>query len=243
MTTGTESAAKERIGSQRNIFVIELTNHLRFTAFAVITAAVLILLARNMLMPASGGSAELSEVLFEGFFIAHLFFASLTPAALFSIYRRNILLALTLAISSSALTCTLSDIIFPYLGGLLLNYDMSFHVCIIEEPITSWAFIIGGALLGYFLSQFIRKLSRYTHTAHILLSSLAAGLYLVSFGVEFLSLKALLFLPILIFSVLIPCVTNDVGVPSFIVSRTLKTDVKKKQMLEELHAEHHGHGH
>jgi hypothetical protein len=243
MTIDTETAVMDKTHERKNIFVIELSNHLKFTVLAVLIAAVLIILARNILMPYSGGSAALSEGLFEGFFISHLFFASLTPAALFSIYRRNVLLAFTLAISSSAITCTLSDIIFPYLGGLLLSYDMTFHICVVEEPITSWTFVVCGALLGYFLSQFVRKLSRYTHTAHILLSSLAAGLYLISFGVNILSLKALLFIPILIASVLIPCVTNDIGVPSFIVSRTGKTEEKKKQMLEDLHAEHHGHGH
>jgi hypothetical protein len=68
-------------------------------------------------------------------------------------------------------------------------------------------------------------------------------LYLVSFGVDILSLKTLLFIPILIFSVLIPCVTNDVGVPSFIVSLIVKAKEAKEEMLDKLHSEHHGHGH
>lgn len=224
-----------------NIFTTELSNHIKFTILAVLIAAILILLSRKLLMPEAGGSSILSEDLFEGFFISHLFFASLTPAALFSIYRRNLLVGLVLAISTSAITCTLSDVIFPYLGGFILKYNMTFHLCIIEEPILAWTFIVTGAVLGYFLSQFVRKLSRYTHTAHILLSSLAAGLYLISFGVNILSLKALLFIPILMVSVLAPCVTNDVGVPSFIVSISNKSDEKKRSMLEELHEEHHGH--
>jgi hypothetical protein len=107
----------------------------------------------------------------------------------------------------------------------------------------SWAFIISGAILGYVLSQYVRKLSRYTHTAHILISSLAAGLYLVSFGVGFLSTKALLFIPILIISVLVPCIMNDIGVPTLIVSASSRSDENKSKMLEELHAEHHGHKH
>ena len=120
---------------------------------------------------------------------------------------------------------------------------MEFHLCIIDEPVVSWSFIVGGAFIGYFLSQYVRKLTRFTHTAHILLSSLAAGMYLIAYGVGFLSVKALLFIPILIFSVLIPCVMNDIGVPSYIVSFTAKSAAKKKEMLEELHKEHHGHTH
>jgi hypothetical protein len=238
-----ENGVIEAEPGQNNIFVAELSNHIRFTLLAVITAAVILILARKYLFSSYSGSTLLSENLFDGFFISHLFFASLTPAALFSIYRRSFLLSIFLAIATSAITCTLSDIIFPYVGGLVLSYEMSFHVCIVEEPILAWTFIITGALIGYFLSQYIRKLSRYTHSAHILISSLAAGLYLVSYGVSFLSLKALLFIPILFVSVLVPCVLNDIGVPSYIVTLTAKSDSNKKKLLHDLHAEHHGHEH
>ncbi len=227
----------------KNIFYEELSNHIGFTVFAVLLAAVLIIAAKEFVFAPESEGGTISENLFEGFFISHLFFAALTPAALFSLYRRSLWIGIITAIISSSLTCTLSDIVFPYLGGLVLSYDMTFHVCIVEEPVISWIFIISGAVIGFFLSQSIRKLSRYTHGVHILLSSLAAGLYLVSFGVNILSLKALLFLPILIFSVLVPCVTNDVGVPSFVVSLSAKTRERKEEMLDRLHDEHHGHGH
>jgi hypothetical protein len=243
MNTQTKTIEAESTEKHKNIFAVELSNHIRFTILAVLIAAVLIVIAKEYIFKPSAEGQAISENMFEGFFISHLFFASLTPAALFSIYRRSFWIGITAAIVTSALTCTLSDIVFPYIGGLLLNYDMTFHVCIIEEPVTSWTFIITGAFIGYFLSQSVRKLSRYTHGAHILISSLAAGLYLITFGVSILSLKALLFVPILIFSVLVPCVTNDVGVPSFIVSVSSKSREKKEEMLEKIHEEHHGHSH
>ncbi len=229
------------IAAHKNIFTDELNNHFKFTILAVFIAVVLIITAKYTFL-ASDNSSPVSENLFEGFFISHLFFASLTPAALFSKYRKGMLIGLGIAIATSAVTCSLSDVFFPYMGGLLLNYTMEFHLCIIDEPVLAWTFIISGAVIGYFLSQSVRKLSRYTHTAHILLSSLAAGLYLVSFGAGILSVKALLFIPILIISVLVPCVMNDIGVPTLIVSATIKPDDKNK-MLEELHHEHHGHTH
>ena len=243
MTTQTRTIGTESTKKHKNIFAVELSNHIRFTILAVLIAAVLIVLAKEYIFKPSAQGQAISENMFEGFFISHLFFASLTPAALFSIYRRSIWIGIFAAIATSAITCTLSDIIFPYLGGLVLNYDMTFHACIIEEPVLSWIFIITGAFIGYFLSQSVRKLSRYTHGAHILISSLAAGLYLITFGVSILSLKALLFVPILIFSVLIPCVTNDVGVPSFIVSVSSKGKDKKEELLEQIHEAHHGHMH
>jgi hypothetical protein len=227
--------------AHKNVFTDELNNHFRFTILAVFIAAVLIIISKYTFLQ-KGNSGSVSEDLFEGFFISHLFFASLTPAALFSKYGKGMLIGLGIAIATSAITCSLSDVFFPYLGGLLLNYTMEFHLCVIDEPVLAWSFIISGAVIGYFLTNSVRKLSRYTHTAHILLSSLAAGLYLVSYGAGMLSVKALLFIPILIISVLVPCVMNDIGVPSLIVSASAKTDDKNK-MLEKIHHEHHGHDH
>lgn len=243
MGSGTDNIAITAVGESKGMFAAELSNHIRFTIGAVLAAITLIIITRFKLFSNYPGNVAVSQDLFEGFFIGHLFFASLTPAALFSIYRRTLWTGILLAVVSSALTCTLSDIVFPYLGGTILNYGMVFHVCIIEEPVLAWSFIISGAFIGYFLSQYIRKLSTYTHSAHILLSSLAAGLYLISYGVNVLSLKALFFIPILIISVLIPCVMNDIGVPSLIVSFSAKSEAKKKEILESLHEAHHGHKH
>ena len=227
----------------KNIFADELYNHLKFTVGAVIIAVGIIFILRQFIMPASLSTTAKAEHMFEGFFVAHLFFASLTPAALFNVYKKSFWIGVITAILSSSITCTLSDIIFPYLGGTLLHYDMDFHVCIIEEPVLAWSFVISGALIGYLLSQKVRKISRFTHGAHILLSSLAAGMYLVTYGVSIFSVKALIFLPILIVSVLIPCVMNDIGVPSYIVTLTAKPGENKKELLDSIHHEHHDHHH
>lgn len=226
---------------RENIFIDELSHHIKFTIGAVLIASLVIVLLKYFFLKPFAYSE--SQHLFEGFFISHLFFASLTPAALFSLYNRNIVIGILLSVISSSITCSLSDIVFPYLGGLLLQYDMDFHMCIIDEPVISWIFIFGGAFIGFFLSVYVRKLSRYTHSAHIFLSSMAAGMYLITFGVGLLSLKALIFLPILIVSVLLPCVMNDIGVPSYIVSITDKRGKSKREILESMHKEHHGHKH
>jgi hypothetical protein len=154
-----------------------------------------------------------------------------------------LILGILLSVTSSSITCSLSDIVFPYLGGILLQYEMDFHLCIIEEPFLSWIFIFSGAFIGFFLSAYIRKLSRYTHSVHIFLSSMAAGMYLITFGVGLLSLKALIFLPILIVSVLLPCVMNDIGVPSYVISVSERLGKSKDEILASMHEEHHGHKH
>jgi hypothetical protein len=226
--------------AHKNIFLDELSTHWKFTAGAVIVSAVIIVILKITLFP---GAAPDTEHLFEGFFLSHLFFAALTPASLLSKYNKALWLGVFIAILTSSVTCTLSDIVLPYLGGLALGYDMHFHVCIIEEPLTAWSFIIGGALIGFLLSRSLRKLSRYTHGLHILLSSTAAGMYLITYGVEVISLKALLFVPILIVAVLVPCVMNDIGVPSYIVSLNAGSKADKRKLLDEIHHEHHDHHH
>lgn len=226
--------------THENIFVDELSTHWRFTAAAVLISGVIIAVLKIALFPEASPD---TENLFEGFFISHLFFAALTPASLLAKYKRTLWLGVFVAILTSSITCTLSDIVLPYLGGLVLGYDMNFHICIIEEPLTSWSFIVIGALLGFLLSGSVRKLSRYTHGFHILLSSTAAGMYLVTYGVNVISFKALLFLPILIVSVLVPCVMNDIGVPSYIVSINRGSKEQKRELLDEIHHEHHDHHH
>jgi hypothetical protein len=151
-------------------------------------------------------------------------------------------LGVLVAVITSSITC-INDIVFPYLGGLTLGYDMHFHICIVEEPLASWSFIISGAVIGFILSPSVTKLSRFTHGLHIFLSSTAAGLYLVTYGVEAFSIKTLLFIPIILVSVLVPCVMNDIGVPSYIVSFNPQAGINKKELLDEIHHEHHDHHH
>lgn len=226
--------------THNNIFLDELSTHWKFTAAAVIISGIIIAVLKLTVFPEA---APDTENLFEGFFISHLFFAALTPASLLAKYNRTLWLGVIVAILTSSITCTLSDIVFPYIGGLALGYDMHFHICIIEEPVTAWSFIVGGALLGFLLSRSVRKLSRFTHGLHILLSSTAAGMYLITYGVSVISIKALIFLPILVIAVLVPCVMNDIGVPSYIVSMNAGSKANKRELLDEIHHEHHDHHH
>lgn len=226
--------------THNNIFLDELSTHWKFTAGAVLISGILIAVLKVTLFPEA--SPE-TEELFEGFFISHLFFAALTPASLLAKYKKAIWLGVIVAILTSSITCSLSDIVLPYFGGLALGYDMHFHICIIEEPLLAWFFIIAGAVLGFFLSRSARKLSRYTHGLHIFLSSTAAGMYLITYGVSVISLKVLIFLPILVVSVLVPCVMNDIGVPSYIVPMNAGSKANKRELLDEIHHEHHDHHH
>jgi hypothetical protein len=65
----------------------------------------------------------------------------------------------------------------------------------------------------------------------------------VTYGADVFSIKALLFIPILLVSVLIPCVLNDIGVPTYIVSLNLPEGSGRRELLDELHSEHHHHHH
>lgn len=223
-----------------NIFIDELSTHWKYTAGAVIISAGIILLFKIIYFP---HSTLVNESIFEGFFISHLFFAALTPSSILAKYKRSFIEAILTAILASSITCTLSDIVLPYIAGIILGYEMHFHICIIEEPVTAWLFLITGGVIGYLLSKKITFLSRYTHGLHILLSTTAAGLYLVTYGVDIISVKSLLFIPIIIFSVLIPCIFNDIGVPSLIVSKSARSTEEKQKLLDEIHKDHHYHHH
>lgn len=223
-----------------NIFLDEIVIHWRFTIIAVLISVVLIVMFKYLLHEKiHSHSAEIFEYLFS----SHLFFAALTPSALLSKYRRVFWLGVGVSVVSSSLTCTLSDIILPYLGAALLGYEMQLHLCIIEEPLISAIFIISGSFTGYLLSVKIIKLSRYTHSSHILLSSLAAGLYLITYGAGHLSPVSLIFIPIITISVLLPCVANDIAVPLYFVSLNIQSKSEKNMLIDDIHGEHHHHRH
>jgi hypothetical protein len=224
----------------KNIFIDELIIHWKFTIGSVVIASLIIAGYKFMLTEHTEINTSL---LFEGFFTAHLLFASVTPASLISRYMKAFIPGIMVAIISSLLTCTLSDIIFPYLGAVLLGYEMHLHICIIEEPLISAIFILSGAFCGYILSSKIVRLSKYTHMFHIILSAVAAGLYLITYGAGEITLKSVLFIPVIAVSVLTPCILNDIAVPVYFITKNLRSDNERKNQLDRIHSEHHDHHH
>lgn len=194
---------------------IELGHHLPYTIFSVTIGLILVgilsfmavLLEKESMLPVA------SQDLFHVFFPAHVLFSTVTTTAMFWKYEKNLLKAIIVGIFGSLFICGVSDIIFPYFGGILLGMNMKLHICILEEPFLVIPFSIVGVLAGLMISKNFEKSTEYSHTMHVFVSSAGAILYLVGYGLQdWFHMIGGVFL-VTVISVLIPCCTSDIVLP------------------------------
>jgi hypothetical protein len=197
----------------------ELAAHLPFTVAAVIVAFGIIWLLDNL-----GKMAEFQSA-FHIFFPAHVFLSTTTTTAMFWRHDKKMAKALLIGCTIPLISCSLSDIFMPYLGGVIMGQSMQLHICLIEEPELIFPFMALGIICGMVAVNYLRHTTFFSHSAHILVSSLAALLYLISFGM--VAWTALLggLLIIILLSVLIPCCLSDIVFPLlFIHPSVLSSD-------------------
>ncbi len=160
-----------------------------------------------------------AHLLFHSFHFLHIIFAMTGCLVTFSRFSKNILKGIVVAFISSLFFCTLSDIILPYLSGIILGVHMHFHFCLIDEWHNVLPFYFIGLVNGLVMSRHNSALkgmySVGSHFGHILISSLASLFYLISEGFNnWAPLMGLMFF-FLVVAVVIPCTLADVVVPIF----------------------------
>ena len=119
---------------------------------------------------------------------------------------------------------TLSDAVIPYLGGAMLNIEMSFHVPFIETGkmpfigIEKWQVINAAALVGIAIGYW-KHTTKFPHSGHVLLSTWASLFYFTAFGIaRWIPLLPLIFV-FLFLAVLIPCCLSDIVFPLLFTGR------------------------
>jgi integral membrane sensor domain MASE1 len=113
--------------------------------------------------------------------------------------------------------CTASDAFLPYLGGKFIELNMHFHWCFLKHLDVVLPFLCAGIINGLAMSSHPTSrrffYSVAFHFVHIFVSSMAAMLYLMSFGFyEWWERMGFVFI-FLIFAVLIPCTMSDIVIP------------------------------
>ncbi|MDZ4243086.1 MAG: hypothetical protein U1D99_09680 [Candidatus Omnitrophota bacterium] len=195
--------------------VIELAHHLPYSVFGVTAALILIgffsfvatILGKPHIEP------EAYEDLFHVFHPAHVLLSSVTSTAIFWKNEKTWWKALVVGILGSLVICTLSDILIPYVGGLLLGVKMDLHVCVIDTPSIVIPFAVTGMVAGLVIAESIESSTAYTHAAHIFVSSAASIVYLVSFGLhDWVHQIGWVFM-ITVAAVMIPCCASDIAFP------------------------------
>ena len=175
-----------------------------------------------------GGILWPSNAFFHLFHFSHIFFATATSfITLYGIWK-SFAISAALSIILPICICTVSDVLLPYVGGILLNVDMALHMCLTCNFSAMMVFVLCGLLLGtlFCYVPLLKKQEPHFHFAsHILhgfLSCLSSLVYLVGFG--FFQWQAY-FIPVLLLMlvvVIIPCVVSDYLAPQAISRWLLK---------------------
>jgi hypothetical protein len=199
----------------------ELKHHLPFTILATFLAFIILGLFLSLKI---FHSFEDLESLFHFAHPLHVVVSAMTSGAMFYKYKKRILPALFVGITGAIIVGSLSDIIFPYLGALLLQIEISFHLPLFEEPLIILSSALTGSLGGILL-----KRTKVPHFFHVLISVSASLLYLFAFSQQRTLLIFFLSFIIVLFSVVIPCCTSDILFPFLFLGKKIKScDCKTK---------------
>lgn len=213
-------------GNKLQYIFVELAHHLPFSIFGVTMGLIFmgvltffaVLLGAEKMLPTA------SRELFHIFHPAHVLLSSVTTTAMFWKHEKRMFKALIVGFAGSVGICGLSDIIFPFFGGLLMGAPMQMHVCIIQEPGLVFPFAIIGVLAGFFVVTAIERSTEYSHSAHVFVSSAASLLYMLAFGLEgWTDMAGGVFL-VTVIAVMIPCCLSDIAFPILCVHRNCDHD-------------------
>lgn len=188
----------------------ELKHHAPFTALGALTGIILMGVVIFI-----GLSHETSHAIFHTLHPIHVLLSALVTTAIYRRYRGGIWAAVGLGFVGSIAIGTVSDIVFPYIGGTLLGFPITLHICFIEHPLP----IITSALIGIGIGLACSK-TKIPHAGHVLLSTYASLFYLTTFGApaDWLPLFPLVFL-ILFVAVWAPCCVSDIIFPLLFVRK------------------------
>ncbi len=184
----------------------ELKEHAPFTIFAVIAAVLVVVFIQYFL------KKEIGEGVFHFFHFSHVVLSAVTTSAIYYKYRKKISGTFLIGVVGALAIGSLSDVIFPYLGGLLLDNHIHFHLPLIEKTFHVFLFAVIGSFIGIVL-----KTTKIPHFAHVFLSVFASLFYLLAFTTTFAPIYFLASVVIVFVAVIIPCCLSDIVFPLIFV--------------------------
>ena len=205
---------------------VELGHHLPYTIFGV-TMGLMLLGILNFLATLMRSEHLMAPAAAEMFHVthaSHILFSAMATTAMFWKHEKRILKAMMVGSLGSIVVCALSDSVFPTIGGKLLGIKMSMHICIIEHPGLILPFATAGVLAGFLVPSVIEKSTQYSHSAHVLFSSVSCILYLIGFGMgEWVHQLGIVFI-LTVISVMLPCCMSGIVFPLVCVHRDCSHD-------------------
>jgi len=185
----------------------ELKEHVPFTLFGAVTG---ILLMAAIVWAKVNPHAL--EPVFEGSHALHVFLSAVVTSAMYRRYRPGLAACAAIGFIGAVASGTLSDVVFPHLGGLVVGGEMRLHVPFIEE----WWLINPIAAAGVAFGIY-RPRTKVPHSGHVLLSTWASLFYLTAYGqAPWLRLLPQVFV-VLFVAVWMPCCFSDIVFPLLFV--------------------------
>ncbi|MCK4647386.1 hypothetical protein KAT24_00460 [Candidatus Pacearchaeota archaeon] len=189
----------------------ELKKHIPLTFIATLIAIILVIIIYQINAPKIiSGITSLFYIIHP----LHLFVSAIVSAAIFYKYKKNFTQALLIGITGSIIIGSLSDIIFPYLGGAIFQLKTSFHLSLIEKPILILSTVIIGSIFGI-----LTKLTKIPHFLHVFLSVFASLFYLLAFSISLNLIHFISAFLIVLIAVLIPCCISDIIFPLLFIKK------------------------
>jgi amino acid permease len=180
----------------------ELKSHAPFTLLGAVSG--ILVMAGILLIKISSTALEPA---FEASHAAHVFLSAMVTAGVYRRHGGKPAACLLMGYVGAVSIGTLSDIVFPYLGGELLGADMHFHLAFIDH----WWLINPAALVGAALALLSPR-TKLPHSGHVLLSTWASLFYLNANAAAPWSLPMLIpVLAVLFVAVWVPCCLSDIA--------------------------------
>ena len=201
--------------SKLKCLLVELGHHLPFSIFGVSFGLVLmgVLTFISILTNSEEMLSKASYELFHVFHPIHILFSAIATTAMFWKHEKNFIKAIIVGSLGAVVVCSLSDIIFPLIGGMILGADMQIHICVLENPQMILVFLGVGIISGILVPQAIEHSTEYSHAMHVFISSAASILYLLGFGMSDWTHSIGSVFLIMIIAVMIPCCVSDIVFP------------------------------
>ena len=147
--------------------------------------------------------------------------------AMFYRHERRSLKAAVVGFVGAVGVCGISDVIMPYFSGILLfsracahgHHAMHFHWCVIEHPWMVLPFAAAGIAIGLTAAGHIQKITFYSHSGHVLVSSAASIFYLIGYGLTSWTSHMGYVLAVITAAVMIPCCFSDILFPLLVARK------------------------
>lgn len=194
----------------------EVVCHLPYGIFSVALSLIVVSIL-YFLVGNSPAMYRQAHVLFHTFHFLHIIFATTGSYIAFMRFTKRPYFSIIMSLFSAVVFCTLSDILMPYAGGVLLGFNVKLHLCITSEifnVLTFWAIgLANGFVMLQNNSNNRESFTGITHFSHISTSAIASLLYLVAEGfTTWYDHMGILFV-LLMGAVVVPCTLSDVIMP------------------------------